>query len=77
MKNIYERLNPEIKASIKKDLEKYPTSIGELINKLQHSNFWSELSIGEVQSLITHSHSSFYELSMKDLLWGDKFLIEG
>ena len=76
MKTIYDKLNPEIKESIKKDLERYPVSIGELISKLQNSNFWSELSVGEVQSLITHSHSSFYELSMKDLLWGDKFLIE-
>ena len=74
MKNIYERLNPEIKASIKKDLEKYPASIGSLINSLQKANFWSELTVGIISSIITHSHDSFMTLSHQDIIWGDKFL---
>ena len=77
MKTIYDRLNPEIKASIKEDLDKYPVSTGTLIANLQKTNFWSELTIQEVSSLITHSHYSFMTLSHQDIIWGDKFLTNG
>ena len=75
MKTIYDRLNPEIKASIKKDLDKYPASTGALIENLQKVTFWSELTMGNISSIITHSHHSFMTLSHQDIVWGDKFLI--
>ena len=76
MKNIYERLDPLIKESIKLDLDKYPISTGALIESLQKSIFWSELKMDDVQRVINHSHISLYEISMKDVMWGDKFLID-
>ena len=75
MKTIYERLNPDILESIKKDLEKYPASTGALIERLQNANFWSELTVGSIGTIITHSHHSFLTLSHQDIVWGDKFLI--
>ena len=75
MKTIYERLNPEIKASIKEDLEKYPASTGALVASLQRYTFWSELRVQDVSTIINHSHLSLMELSHKDIIWGDKFLI--
>ena len=75
MKTIYDRLNPEIKASIKEDLDRYPSSTGALIESLQKANFWSELTMGNVSTIITHSHESFMTLSHQDIVWGDKFLI--
>ena len=75
MKTIYERLKPEIKASIKRDLDRYPASTGALIESLQKANFWSELTMGNVSTIITHSHHSFMTLSHQDIVWGDKFLI--
>ena len=74
MKTIYDRLNPEIKASIKKDLDKYPASTGALIESLQKANFWSELTMGNVSTIITHSHHSFMTLSHQDIMRGSKFL---
>lgn len=74
MKTIYDKLNPEIKASIKKDLDKYPATTGALIESLQKANFWSELTVGNVSTIITHSHHSFMTLSHQDIVWGDKFL---
>ena len=76
MKNIYERLDPLIKESIKIDLDKYPISTGALIRSLKSSIFWSELKMDDVQRVINHSHISLYEISMKDVMWGDKFLID-
>ena len=75
MKNIYERLDPLIKESIKKDLEKYPASTGALIKSLQEALFWTELTVGSISTIITHSHYSFMTLSHQDIIWGDKFLI--
>ena len=74
MKTIYDRLNPEIKASIKEDLDKYPASTGALIVNLQKAIFWSELTMGNISTIITHSHYSFLTLSHQDIIWGDKFL---
>ena len=76
MKTIYERLNPEIKASIKEDLEKYPASTGALVASLQRYTFWSELRMQDVSTIINHSHLSLIELSQKDIIWGDRFLID-
>ena len=74
MKTIYDRLNPEIHMSIQVDLKKYPHSTGALVESLKKADDWSQLLMMEVQSVINHSHYSFYEISMKDLMFGDKFL---
>ena len=74
MKNIYDRLNPDIKESIKADLDRYPATTRELIKNLQKAIFWSELTMGNVSTIITHSHESFMTLSHQDIVWGDKFL---
>ena len=74
MKTIYDRLNPKIKESIKADLDRYPATTGALIESLQKANFWSELTMGNVSTIITHSHHSFMTLSHQDIVWGDKFL---
>ena len=76
MKTIYDKLDPEILASIKADLDRYPASTGALIESLQKANFWSELTMGNVGTIITHSHHSFMTLSHQDIVWGDKFLIK-
>ena len=75
MKTIYEQLNPAILASINKDKDKYPASTGYLIQTLKMCKYWTDLTVQDVHSVINHSHVSLYEISMKDLLWGDKFLI--
>ena len=75
MKNLYEKLKPEIRDSIQKDLKKYPTSTMHLIDNLKAVNFWSDLTVDEVRTIINHSHLSFVEISMNDVIWGDKFLL--
>ena len=70
MKKIYEKLKPEIQDSIQEDLEKFPASTKILMNSLELHSFWSELTIDEVRTIINHSHLSFVEISMNDVLWG-------
>jgi len=75
MKKIYEKLKPEIQDSIQEDLENFPASTKILKDSLELHSFWSELTVDEVRTIINHSHLSFVEISMNDVLWGDKFLI--
>ena len=75
MKNLYEQLKPEVRDSIQADLEKYPTSTKDLIYKLKSVNFWSELKMCDVRSVILHHHDNLLTISHIDLLWGDKYLV--
>ena len=74
MKTIYEQLNPDILESINKDEQRYPYTTRALKKKLKSSDDWSQLSIGDIQAIITHSHDKFVELNYIDFMWGDKFL---
>jgi len=76
MKTIYNRLKPDVLASINKDQQRYPYTTRSLKIKLQSSYDWSELSIGNVQSIISHSHVSLIDVSHTDLLFGDSFLVK-
>ena len=76
MKTVYERLNPDILESINRDEWKYPYTTKALKKKLKSSDDWSQLSISDIQAIITHSHSKFVELNYIDFMWGDRFLVE-
>ena len=75
MKNLYEQLKPEVRDSIQADLEKYPASTEHLIDNLKAVNFWSELKMCDVRSIILHDHNNLLTISHIDLLWGDKYLV--
>ena len=76
MKNLYEQLKPVIRNSIQEDLKKYPTSTMSLIDGLKSVNFWSDLKVHDVNSIILHNHTNLLTISHMDLLWGDKFLLK-
>ena len=75
MEKLYDKLKPEIQESINKDLEKYPVTTDILLDSLKLHSFWSELTVDEVRTIINHSHISFARISMNDVLWGDRFLL--
>jgi len=75
MKNLYEKLKPEIRDSIQEDLKKYPTSTMNLIDNLKAVNFWSDLKMCDIRHVITHNHTNLLTISHMDLLWGDKFIV--
>ena len=77
MKTIYDKLKPDILASIKDDKAKYPYTTKALIKELKDCIDWSQLSINAVSSIIVHSHVNIVDsVAVQDLLWGDKFLIK-
>ena len=75
MKTIYDRLNPDILASINKDIQEYPYTTKALKEKLKKTISWDELTISDIRSVIIHSHVSIVDINHMDLMWGDKFLV--
>ena len=75
MKTIYDRLKPDILASINKDKQEYPYTTKALKEKLKKTISWDELTIGDIRSVVIHSHIKIIDIQQEDLLWGDKFLV--
>ena len=76
MKTIYNKLDPNILASINKDKERYPHTHRSIIIAVKEAHDWTQLMMMDIQTIINHSHYSFWEISMRDVMYGDKFLIE-
>ena len=76
MKTIYNKLDPKILASINKDAKKYPHTHRSIMIALKEAHDWTQLMMMDIQTIINHSHYSFWEISMKDVMYGEKFLIE-
>ena len=74
MKTIYEQLNPDILASINADEQKFPYTTKALKEKLKNSISWDQLTIGDVRSVVLHSHVKIIDVNEMDLMWGEKFL---
>ena len=75
MKTIYDKLNPEILASINKDKQDYPYTTKALKKRLKKVISWDQLTISDIRTVIIHSHMDILEISHMDLIWGDKFLV--
>ena len=75
MKTIYDRLKPDILASINADVQQYPYTTKALKEKLKNTISWDELTIGDIRSVVIHSHIKIIDIQQEDLLWGDKFLV--
>jgi len=76
MKTIYDRLKPNVLASIKKDKQKYPYTTRALVLKLKSTEYWDDLSIGDIRAVLIHSHISIIDIQQEDILWGGKFLTD-
>ena len=77
MKTIYDRLKPDILASINADEQQFPYTTKALKKKLKNSTCWEELTISDVKSIVIHSHVKLIEVDQLDFMWGDKFLTNG
>ena len=74
MKTIYNRLKPDIMASINADEQEYPYTTKRLIKKLKSTDYWDDLTISDIRAVVIHSHISIVDIQQEDILWGDKFL---
>ena len=77
MKTLYDKLKPDILASIKADFKIYPYTSAALVKELKTCINWSQLSIAAARSIVIHSHVKLIDsVELEDLWWGDEFLIK-
>ena len=55
METLFERLKPEIKEPLVNDIEKYPTTIGNLIKTLKTKKAITDLTLGEISEIKSYS----------------------
>ena len=62
METLFERLKPEIKEPLVKDIEKYPTTIGNLIKTLKTKKAITDLTLGEISEIKAYSPTYIVEV---------------
>ena len=76
MKNLYQRLKPEIKLALKNNEPGYSSSVKQVIFTLKSTKFYSDLTIGDIRSLYTFADIDPNRVSVFDFRWGDNILIQ-
>lgn len=74
MQTLLERLKPEFKKSIDEKAEKYPFSHKSIIDAFSKNKFWNDLTIEQMNRFISQVDVSTMEMSMYDVLYGERFL---
>ena len=64
MKNLYQKLKPEIKSRLQSNSDKYAVSISSVVDKLKSTQYYNELTIGDIKQI-----RAFGDVSSTDILW--------
>ncbi len=67
MKTLFQRLKPEIKEPLLKDLDKYPRLIGGIIETLKTKKAITDLTMGEIGDIKSYSPTYITEIIQ---IWG-------
>tara|TARA_R100000951_G_C2620349_1_gene174263 strand:- start:714 stop:956 length:243 start_codon:yes stop_codon:yes gene_type:complete len=73
MQNLWQRLKPAYKKQILLEKDTYSYLVSNIKVKMQENKFWSDLSVETVRHVVSFTHNSVLEVSVYDLLHGDKF----
>jgi hypothetical protein len=71
MRNLLERLKPEVKEELELQKKKYKHTVNDIFDTLASKTFYSELTMGDIQTLHTFSHYEITRISSYDLRWGE------
>jgi NADH:ubiquinone oxidoreductase subunit E len=63
MKNLFQRLKPEIKDKLLSDIQEYPTLINGLLEVLENNVAVTEVKLGDLSSLSNFSPNWVSEIS--------------
>jgi hypothetical protein len=64
MKNLYQKLKPEIKSRLQSNSDKYAVSISSVVDKLKSTQYYNELTIGDIKQI-----RAFGDVTSTDILW--------
>ena len=74
MKNLLERLKPEVKLALESNKDRYSTSVDRILVKLSSEYFYNDLSLGTIGSIYTFENIDLIRTSVWDLKYGDNIL---
>ena len=64
--NLYQKLKPEIKSRLQSNSDKYAVSVSGVIDRLKSTQYYNELTIGEIKQI-----RAFGDVTTTDVLWPD------
>lgn len=73
LKTIYDELVPDVKLSLQASARKYE-SAKRLKYMLMSKTIWSELTVTEINDLITYSDLNSYKLSPHSFMYGHQII---
>ena len=73
--SLFERLHPELRSTLDKELEQY-SCVQYLLDKLKETEFYSDLTIGDIRTLTTYGDINSMKMSTWDWRFGAVFFIE-
>jgi hypothetical protein len=76
MKNLLERLKPEIRLKLELNRDEYESSVDRIFVKLSSELFYDNLSMSTIGSIYTFAEVDLIKTSVWDLKYGDNILNE-
>ena len=68
---LYDKLKPHIEDKLKSNAKEYSASIDSIFNTLKQKENYSELTIDEIRSICTFGDVYYFDLTQRDIIWGD------
>ena len=76
MKNLLERLEPEVKLQLESNRDRYSSSVDKILVTLSSEYFYNDLSLSTIGSIYTFANIDLIKTSVWDLKYGDNILNE-
>ena len=76
MKNLLERLKPEVKLELESNRNRYSSSVDKILVTLSSEYFYNDLSLSTIGSIYTFANIDLIKTSVWDLKYGDNILNE-
>ena len=67
MKNLYQKLKPEIKSRLQSNSDKYAVSVSGVIDRLKSTQYYNELTIGDIKQI-----RAFGDVPSTDILGAER-----
>ena len=74
MKTLYERLEPEVLEGLEWNSKRFRPATDRIVSELSSHNFWSELKVSTVQSIITFSDLPFAKVTADTFRFGENII---
>ena len=74
MKNLYERLEPNILEGLENNREKYNHNVDAIVSELKSHRFWQDLTVNHARQVILFSDYPMVKVTNNTLLWGENII---